>query len=131
MGNSSELSRSTLPSFYLGAEMPFLNNKMSVGALYSARKSYVATRNELTLSYNLTPAKWFALGVNYSFLNTTKTLGWILELTPKAGPNFFIGSDYMFLEWAKSPDFVELEYIPMSWRFNLHFGLAIALGTGK
>ena len=131
MGNSSKLSRSTLPSFYLGAEMPFLNNKMSVGALYSARKSYVATRNELTLSYNLTPAKWFALGVNYSFLNTTKTLGWILELTPKAGPNFFIGSDYMFLEWAKSPDFVELEYIPMSWRFNLHFGLAVALGTGK
>jgi hypothetical protein len=132
LGNASKLSRSTLPSFYLGAEMPFLNNTMSIGALYSARKSYVATRNELTLSYNLTPSKGFSLGVNYSFLNTTKTLGAILELHPKAGPCFFIGSDYFFFEKAKLPDSeLPIQYIPMSWRFNVHFGLAVALGGGK
>lgn len=131
LGNASKLSRSTLPSFYLGAEMPFMNNKMSVGALYSARKSYVATRNELTLSYNLNPVKWFSAGLNYSFLNTTKTLGWLLEFNPKAGPCFFIGSDYFFLAKAKAPENFSLEYIPMSWRFNVHFGLAVALGGGK
>lgn len=131
LGNASKLSRSTLPSFYLGAEMPFMNNKMSVGALYSARKSYVATRNELTLSYNLNPVKWFSAGLNYSFLNTTKTLGWLLEFNPKAGPCFFIGSDYFFLAKAKAPENFALEYIPMSWRFNVHFGLAVALGGGK
>lgn len=131
LGNASKLSRSTLPSFYLGAEMPFMNNKMSVGALYSARKSYVATRNELTLSYNLNPVKWFSAGLNYSFLNTTKTLGWLLEFNPKAGPCFFVGSDYFFLAKAKAPENFALEYIPMSWRFNVHFGLAVALGGGK
>ena len=131
IGNASKLSRSTLPSFYLGAEMPFMNNKMSVGALYSARKSYVATRNELTLSYNLNPVKWFSAGLNYSFLNTTKTLGWLLEFNPKAGPCFFIGSDYFCLAKAKAPENFSLEDIPMSWRFNVHFGLAVALGGGK
>lgn len=131
LGGSSKLSRSTLPSFYLGAEMPFMDNKMSVGALYSARKSYVATRNELTLSYNLNPVKWLSAGLNYSFLNTTKTLGWLLEFNPKAGPCFFVGSDYFFLSKAKAPESWSLNYIPMSWRFNVHFGLAVALGGGK
>lgn len=119
---------STLPTVYLGAEMPFLDNKMSVGALFSSKKSYYSSRNELTLSYNLNPVKWFAAGVNYSFLNTAKTLGWILELTPRVGPCFFIGSDYFFLEKAKAPDGFVMEYIPTSWCFNLHFGLAVALG---
>lgn len=122
------VSRSTLPSFYVGAEMPFLNETMSVGALFSSRSSYNYSRNELTLSYNVNPAKWFAAGINYSFLNTTKTLGWILEFTPRVGPCFFVGSDYFFLSKAKAPDTLPLEYIPMSWRFNLHFGLAIGLG---
>ena len=122
------LTRSTLPNFYVGAEMPFLNNMMSVGALYSARKSFNSMRNELTLSYNLNPVKWFALGVNYSFLNVAKTMGWILEFTPKAGPCFYIGSDYMFMEMAKAPETLGLSTIPTSWRFNLHFGLAVAFG---
>ena len=108
--------------------MPFLNETMSVGALFSSRSSYNYSRNELTLSYNVNPAKWFAAGINYSFLNTTKTLGWILEFTPRVGPCFFVGSDYFFLSKAKAPDTLPLEYIPMSWRFNLHFGLAIGLG---
>ena len=122
---ATSITRSTLPSFYLGVEMPFLNNKMSIGALYSARKSYNFTRNELTLSYNLTPAKWFSLGLNYSFLNVAKTLGWILELTPAAGPSLFLGSDYTFMEFAKIPSG---SMIPTSWRFNFHFGLAFTLG---
>jgi len=124
----ASFSRSTLPSFYVGAEMPFMDNKMSVGALFSSRKSYFASRNELTLSYNANPFNWLSAGLNYSFLNTTKTLGWIVEFSPKAGPCFFIGSDYFFLSRAKAPESFPLEYIPMSWRFNLHFGLAIALG---
>ena len=127
MGQAS-FARSTLPSLYLGAEIPFLKEKMSVGALFSSRKSFYGSRNELTLSYNAKPLNWLAAGVNYSFLNTAKTIGWILELTPKAGPCFFIGSDYFFYELAKAPQDFPLEYIPTSWRFNLNFGLAVALG---
>ncbi len=129
--NTSALSRSTLPSFYVGVEMPFCNNLMSIGALYSARKSYYHTRNELTLSYNLTPAKWFALGVNYSFLNVRKTLGCILEFTPKAGPCFYVGLDYAPVEWTNAPFLEPFPYLPMSARVNAQVGLAFSLGVGK
>ncbi len=125
---SSSLSTSTLPNFYLGAEMPFMNNKMSVGALYSARKSYTHVRNELTLSYNVTPLNWLSAGINYSFLNVTKTMGLVLELTPKSGLAFFAGLDYLPLSWAKAPEGLGLSKLPMSLRVNAQFGLAVTFG---
>ncbi len=125
------LARSAMPNIYLGAEMPFLNRKMSVGALYSMRGSYSGFRNELTLSYNLNPAKWFQAGVNYSFLNVAKTLGWIIELTPRSGPSLYLGSDYTFLSLARMPDNVGVPVLPMSLRFNFNFGIAFTLGGKK
>lgn len=126
--DGAKMTTSSLPSFYVGAEMPFLNNTMSIGALYSARKSFNFTRNELTLSYNLNPVKWFALGLNYSFLNVTKTMGALVEFTPKVGPCILLGTDYMFTEMAKMPEDMFVPAIPTAWRFNFHFGLAFALG---
>ncbi len=128
---SASVSRSTLPRFYLGVEMPFLNNTMSVGALYSGKKSYSYMRNELTLSYNLNPVKWFALGVNYSFLNVVKTMGLMLELTPKYGPCIYFGVDYFPVEWFKAPENLGVPILPMSARVNAQLGIAFALGTGK
>lgn len=122
------LLRSTMPRVYVGAEMPFLKRKMSVGLLYSMRKSHSYARNELTLSYNLTPCKWFALGLNYSFLNTMKTMGFILELTPRVGPAFYIGCDYIPVEFARA-DFVPvIGMLPMAYRTNLNFGFAFQTG---
>ncbi len=129
--STGALTKSSLPSFYVGAEMPFLNNSMSVGVLWSARKSFRYMRNELTLSYNLNPCKWFALGINYSFLNVGKTLGWMLELTPKYGPCLFLGSDYTFVEFAKMPSNMGVSILPTSMRANFHFGLAFAIGGPK
>jgi hypothetical protein len=113
---------------------------MSAGLLYSGRFSHSYYRQELTASYNLKAFRWLSLGVNYSFLNTAKTIGWILEVTPKAGMNFFIGGDYLPTEWASAPildglitmpDFLVQKghahpYLPMSYRFNLHFGMSVA-----
>ncbi len=130
-GAQSSLRRSSLPSFYIGAEMPFLNNKMSVGALYSARKSYYHTRNELTLSYNLTPASWFSLGLNYSFLNVVDTMGFLLELTPKNGVGLHLGLDYLPLAYAKAPESLGSPILPISMRANLHFGIAVTFGGKK
>ena len=141
-GNS--FSRSTMPKVYIGVEQPFLWHTMSVGLLYSARFSHSYARHELTASYNLKPCKWFALGVNYSFLNTGNTIGWIFELTPKAGPTFYIGGDYLPMEFAKAPllEGVLGEFplqipakglttwaLPTSMRFNLNFGFAFNLGS--
>lgn len=137
-------SRHTMPKLYAGVELPFLKRKMSVGLLYSARFSHSYARHELTASYNLKPCRWFALGINYSFLNTTRSLGWMLELTPKAGPTLYFGGDYFPLEYANAPlmegllgDFpmnvpalgVTDWILPTSSRMNFCFGIAFNLGS--
>lgn len=137
----SNLVRSTMPNIYLGVEVPFLWDRMSAGLLYSGRFSHSYYRNELTASLNITPLKWLALGFNYSFLNTAKTVGGILELTPKSGVNFYVGFDYLPLSYTSAPIVMDdipafLENmgftgmpLPMSLRMNMHFGLSIALGS--
>ncbi len=130
-GKGTSFSRSTLPSFYVGAEMPFMDNMMSVGALYSARKSYAHMRNELTLSYNVRPLDWLSAGINYSFLNVARTMGFVLELTPRVGPCFFVGFDYLPLSWAKAPENLGFSALPISMRMNLQLGLAVALGGNE
>lgn len=124
--------RSTMPTLYVGAELPFLKRSMSIGVLYSCRFSHSYPRHELTFSYNITPCKWFALGVNYSLLNTTRTLGAILEFTPKAGPSLFIGADYIPISWTKAPIVLgngPHNALPLSYRLNLHFGIAMHVGS--
>ena len=130
-----KLVRSTMPRFYLGVEMPFLKRKMSVGLLYSSRLSHSYARNELTVSYNLKPTKGFALGLNYSFLNTGGTMGAILEFTPKVGPAFYIGCDYFPARYAALPlaesmiPMLQNIPIPKSLRMNLNFGFSFNMGS--
>lgn len=115
---------STGPKFYAGVEYPFAKDKMSVGLLYSSRKGYAKSFNDLTVSYNLNPAKWFNLGLNYSFLNTYKTVGWIMELSPRAGFDFFLGSDYTFYE------VMPVYYLPVDKLLvNFRFGASLMLGS--
>lgn len=137
-------TKSTMPRFFAGVELPFLKRSMSVGLLYSSRLSHSYARHELTASYNLKPCKWFALGVNYSFLNTTRSMGAMLELTPKAGPCLYFGFDYFPMEVAPAPlmegvlgeapaFFKTLGFeswvLPTSSRFNICFGIAMNLGS--
>ena len=126
-----KFTRSTMPRVYAGVEVPFLARKVSLGLLYSGRFSHSYYRQELTASCNLTPAKWFALGVNYSFLNTAHTLGWILELTPRAGINLFLGGDYIPVSFADAPILGDDMMIPLSFREDFQFGISLALGGGR
>ena len=144
MEHPHKFERSTMPRLYAGFELPFLKRSMSIGLLYSARLSHSYPRHELTASYNLKPCKWFALGLNYSFLNTTRSMGAMLELTPKAGPAIYFGLDYFPMEWAhapiledylgQAPEFLgkfgfETWALPTSTRLNFNFGLAFNLGS--
>ena len=123
-GEAADFRLSTCPKIYAGVEMPFLHDKMSVGLLYSAKIMRRSTINELTLSYNLNPCKWFNLGINWSFLNAWKTLGWVIEFSPKGGVDFFIGSDYTFF------NVMPKYYVPVdkAWA-NMRFGLTFMLGS--
>lgn len=129
------MAMSTLPRFYAGLEIPLFKRKMSAGILYSMKKSYSYTRQDLTASLNITPTKGFALGVNYSFLNTDKCIGVVLELTPRVGPALRIGTDYVFFQYIETPYLNRKlgTYIPMlpSGRssLNLNIGLAFNLGS--
>ena len=127
--NKGSFTRSTMPRFHVGVEVPFLKRSMSIGLLYSSRLSHSYARNELTLSYNLTPCKWFALGINYSFLNTAKTMGFILELTPRWGPAFYLGCDYIPVEFAPASFVPAIGMLPSSMRLNMNFGIAFHVGS--
>lgn len=81
---------------FAGVEVPFINNLMSVGLLYS----YMYGFSDLTASYNLKVANIFNVGVNYSFLNTTKSFGCILEFVPRNGVAIFLGSDYVSFNYT-------------------------------
>ena len=123
-GAPANYNRITYPRIYAGIEMPFARDLMSVGLLYSGKFGKTRNINELTLSYNLNPCKWFNLGLNWSFLNSWKTLGWVLEFSPRGGVDFFIGSDYTFFN--VTPKY----YLPVNkvWS-NLNFGLTFMVGS--
>lgn len=124
-----KLTTSSMPSFHIGAEMPIPYVKfMSVGLLYSARQTLGYARHELTASYNLEPCNWFAFSANYSFLNTGRTMGMLLQFTPKKGAAFTIGTDYLMTQFAPT-GMESIKKIPLSWRMNLNFGLAVTLGN--
>ena len=110
----------TRAKIYAGVEYPFLKDKMSVGLLYSGKFGYSKAINDLTLSYNLNPCEWFNLGLNWSFLNAWKTMGWIMEFTPKSGLNFFVGSDYTFFEIMPNVP-LPVDKLWMHARFGLSF----------
>lgn len=114
-------TRRTRASLYIGAEMPFLNNLMSAGLLYSAKFGYAKAVNELTLAYNLTPAKWFNFGLNYSFIKNARSFGWVMEFNTFKGVNFFMGMDTFSLRF--SPQMVPVDKFVMDFRFGLTFSL--------
>ena len=136
-------TRSTMPRVYAGVEVPFMWNRMSVGLLYSARKSHSYLREELTASCNLKLFKGFAIGANYSFMNTGGTVGWIVEITPKAGLTLYLGGDYLPYAFAEAPILenylgaptmmnsigYQTWMLPMSLRMNLNFGIGLTFGS--
>lgn len=79
-------------TFLLAGEYAFLNNKVSVGAMYSVHFVQPKTLNELTLSATVRPKSWFNAAFSYSPIQAGgKSFGLALKLG-----SFFIGTDYMF-----------------------------------
>ena len=116
---------SAQPKLLLGVEMPFVHDMMSAGILYSNKFAYTGDIHELTLSYNLTPTNWFNFGLNYSMLNTAKSLGWLIEFMAPNGVDFFIGSDYTYLNFT--PQFLPVDRFCL----NMRFGLSATFGGNK
>lgn len=87
--SSTKLSTTVL----VGAEYGLLNNKLSVGAIYSSRFVQPKTQTELTFLATLRPSNALNLAVSYSpILSGGKSFGVALKLGP-----LFAGTDYMYL----------------------------------
>lgn len=110
---------SITPKAYVGVEAPMLNNLMSVGLLYS----YMYGISDITASYNLKVKDIFNVGLNYSFLNTAKTFGFIMEFVPRNGVAIFLGTDYLNLRYT--PQGLPVDKVIM----NAKLGIQATFGT--
>ena len=113
------------PTVNAGFEYSILNNKISVGALYSNRFMINERYSELTGSLNLRPFRWFNLSGSYSVIHgKKKTVGFALGFVP-AIMNIYLACDYVFYN-------VTPQYIPLyTLTSNIQLGVSIPLGRGK
>lgn len=88
----ADLKTRLASTILLAGEYALLNNKLSVGAMYTSRFVQPKTLNELTFSATLRPSNALNLAVSYSPIQAAgKSLGVALKLGP-----LFVGTDYMF-----------------------------------
>ena len=107
-----------VPSIYAGVEVPFLNEMVSLGLLYSN----VQKRSNLTAALNFSPFRWFNLGANCTFVGPAKLYGAYIELIPKAGIGLFLAaetSSFRVNSWMIPVD---------NLSFNARTGLNIVFG---
>ena len=93
---SDHKSRKTTPAstMVLGGEYKVVNDKLSVGVLFTNRFTKPKNESELTLSANYHPSSLVDLAVSYSpVMCSGKSFG----VAVKVGP-LFVGSDYVYLD---------------------------------
>lgn len=116
-------------TLYAGVDYSFLNDKMNVGLLYSARFARFRTESELTLAWNYSPVRSFNIALSYSLLKTHSTFGWLITFVPTKGIGLFIGSDYTPLNYtALNMDGIRIPVPAKEMMLDAHFGLTISLG---
>ena len=111
---SKSVKKSLASTILLAGEYGLLNNKLSVGAVYTSRFVKPKTQSELTFSATFRPMSWLNAAVSYSpILAGGKSMG----LAVKLGP-VFLGTDYMF-------------FGNNSKSVNAFFGLSFPMGGKK
>ena len=112
---AAEDTKTTLAStVLLAGEYGLLDNKLSVGAIYTARFAEPKTLNELTFSATYRPKNWFNIAASYSPIQAGgKSFGLALKLGA-----LFLGTDYMYFGNS-------------SKAVNAFIGLSIPLGKSR
>lgn len=112
---AAEDTKTTLAStILLAGEYGLLDNKLSVGAIYTARFAEPKTLNELTFSATYRPKNWFNIAASYSPIQAGgKSFGLALKLGA-----LFLSTDYMYFGNS-------------SKAVNAFIGLSIPLGKSR
>lgn len=126
---SGSQNGSLAATLYAGVDYSFLDDKMNVGLLYSARFGRFRTENELTLAWNYAPVRSFDIALSYSLLKTHSTFGWLITFVPTRGVGLFVGSDFTPLNYtAFNIEGIKIPVPARELMFDAHFGLTISLG---
>ncbi len=109
-GQTKKLASTVL----LAGEYGLCDNKVALGAMYTARFVQPTTLHEVTLSATYRPKNWLNVALSYSPVQASgKSLGFALKLGP-----VFLGSDYlMFGDNSKA--------------LNGYLGISIPMGKSK
>ncbi len=87
--SGGNFSYKVTPTVLAGVEAPFLGEKMSLGLLYWNTRG----RSNVMASYNLSPVRWFNLGLNCTFVGPALSYGFYAEFIPKKSVGLFFGMD--------------------------------------
>lgn len=125
-GTSGGYTKMLRMQMVAGVEYEILQNKLSVGALYTNRLGDYFNTTELTASVNYRPCPWISTSASYSFQHSKyDTFGFALHLAPTKGLNLFLASDYILPH-------VNSDFVPTTMKgVNAHFGISIPLGGKK
>lgn len=122
---SDNLIESLVPTINAGIEAGILNNKITVGVLYSNRLLPENNISEITGMVNLKPYSGLNIAASYSLLNGVQnTFGLALGFNLGVA-NIFVACDHI-------PMIVTPQYIPLNQAStHLQIGLSVSLGKMK
>lgn len=112
----------------LGAEVPLINDILSVGLVYNLTTRELYNSSQLTLAATLNPTRWLSASATYSSfgatLSGTETFGMAFNIHTSR-VNLFVGTDYMVRE-------VTPQLIPVHQNnINFYFGASVPLAGSK
>ena len=109
------------PTLNIGTEIGTLNNKISLGLLFSNRFIKGNNRTALSTSLNFKPFSILNISTSYTLFNQTySSIGVGLGLNFKAA-NIFLACDYIPLKY--NPQLIPLTALTN----NMHFGISVPL----
>lgn len=124
--SNSGYSKMLRMQMVMGLEYELMQNKLSVGALYTNRFGDYFNSTEFTASVNYRPCPWVSTSASYSFKHSKyDTFGFALHLAPTKGLNLFLASDYILPH-------VNSDFIPTTMKgINAQVGISIPIGGKK
>ncbi len=109
-------------NFNAGAEYKLWDDRVGVGAIYSARLWRTNTLHSLTAAVTFTPIEWFTLATSYAVTNNSaNAVGFAANLAT-GFMNLYVATD--ILTSRKSAQFIPIDQSMM----NISFGLAVPIG---
>ena len=106
-------------TFNIAAEYVFpLYNKLTFGLMNTTRVMGAYSWTDFRLSANVAPIQFFSATATLSEGTYGLGIGWLLNLHPNKGFNFFVGMDHSFVKMAK-------QGVPLSHQSDLSIGFNV------